>query len=314
MECSDSKEEPKNGRSSNWDDDDDDDQPFTLEDLEAIDAVFQSASSKRPRLSTNNHRRLPNSILALQLPNSSLSPCQAKAKMRFRYPVMKFLGAIKYSRTNVDVERASMEILKIVEAKKMEVGKVAIGFDIEWRASFVKGVPPGRAAVMQICLDTSHCYVMHIFHSGIPKSLQLLLENSMFSKVGVGIGNDSVKISKDYNVSIQAVEDLSYLAKQKLGGDSQKWSLASLTENLISKQLLKPKRIQLGNWETNVLSKDQLEYAATDAFVSWYLYEVLRTLPDIEKPPMIDDKGGELKDVSPQDLARSPDQNVTVTL
>ncbi|XP_062109224.1 3'-5' exonuclease [Humulus lupulus] len=297
MECSNSREEPNNGSPSDWDDD----QPFTLEDLEAIDAAFQSAS-KRPRVGTQqgqHHRRLPNSILALQLPGSSLSPCQAKAKMRFRYPVMKFLGPIKYSRTEVDVERASMEVLKIVEAKKKEVGQVAIGFDIEWRASFRKGVPPGRAAVMQICLDNSLCYVMHIFHSGIPKSLRLLLENSMFSKVGVGIGNDSVKISKDYDVSIQAVEELSYLAKQKIGGDSQKWSLASLTENLISKQLLKPRKIQLGNWETDVLSKDQLQYAATDAFASWYLYEVLRTLPDIEKVP-IDDQSGELKDVSPQ--------------
>ena len=58
------------------------------------------------------------------------------------------------------------------------------------------------------------------------------------SQVGIGIGNDAVKVFKDYNVSVKAVEDLSYLANQKLGGDSQKWSLASLTENLISKQVL----------------------------------------------------------------------------
>ena len=47
---------------------------------------------------------------------------------------------------------------------------------------------------MQICLDTSHCHVMHIFHSGIPTSLRLLLENSMLSKVynGVNLGFESV--------------------------------------------------------------------------------------------------------------------------
>ena len=43
-------------------------------------------------------------------------------------------------------------------------------------------------------------------------------------------------------------------------------------------QLPKPKKIQLGNWEAKVLSKDQLHYAATDAFASWYLYEVVSTL------------------------------------
>ena len=45
------------------------------------------------------------------------------------------------------------------------------------------GFSPGKAAVMQICGDTSHCHVMHIFHSGIPKSLQLLLEDPTLLKV-----------------------------------------------------------------------------------------------------------------------------------
>ena len=56
-------------------------------------------------------------------------------------------------------------------------------------------------------------------------------------QVGVGIGNDVVKVFKDYNVSIKAVEDLSYLAKQKLNGNSQKWGLASLTETLVCKEV-----------------------------------------------------------------------------
>ena len=38
-------------------------------------------------------------------------------------------------------------------------------------------------------------------------------------------------------MSVEAVEELSYLANQKLGGDSRKWSLASLTENFVSKQV-----------------------------------------------------------------------------
>lgn len=57
---------------------DGDDEPFTEEDLEAIEAVFQSVSKKpRPEQDLVNGRRLPNSILALQHPDSfSLSPCQ----------------------------------------------------------------------------------------------------------------------------------------------------------------------------------------------------------------------------------------------
>nr|XP_048333035.1 Werner Syndrome-like exonuclease isoform X2 [Ziziphus jujuba var. spinosa] len=237
----------------NWDD-----EPFTDEDLQAIEAALQSASKKpRPSSSHNHHddddhysgspdpptvrggggrrRRLPSSIPAFQDPNPfSLSPC--RANLRMRYPVMKFGGQITYSRTAVEVEAAATEILKTVEAKNREVGEAAVGFDIEWRPTFKTGVSPGKAAVLQICGDTSHCHVMHIIHSGIPQSLRLLLENSTLLKVGVGIGNDAVKVYKDYNVSVKAVNDLSYLAMRKLG-ESKRWGLGSLTETLISKQI-----------------------------------------------------------------------------
>nr|XP_011462822.1 PREDICTED: Werner Syndrome-like exonuclease isoform X1 [Fragaria vesca subsp. vesca] len=270
------------------------DEPFTEEDLRAIEAAFEAAATSKKRranpvdevVTDQSHsarRRLPSSILALQHPNAfALSPCRQAANTRMRYPVLKFGGQITYSRTTVEVEKAAMDILKTVKAKQNEMGQNAVGFDIEWKPTFQRGVPPGKAAVLQICGDTSCCHVMHIIHSGIPRSLQLLLESSSIFKVGAGIANDAVKVFKDYNVSIKAVEDLSYLANQKLG-DSQNWGLASLTEKLICKQLLKPNKIRLGNWETKYLSKEQLQYAATDAFASWYLHEVLRSLPDAEE-------------------------------
>ncbi|KAL0382804.1 UNVERIFIED_CONTAM: Werner Syndrome-like exonuclease [Sesamum calycinum] len=64
-------------------------------------------------------------------------------------------------------------------------------------------------------------------------------------------------------------------------------------------QLPKPKKIRLGNWEVAVLSQEQLNYAATDAYVSWYLYQVLKNLPD---PP--ENKSEEIV-VPPNDLISS---------
>lgn len=64
----------------------------------------------------------------------------------------------------------------------------------------------------------------------------LLLHWLMHVQVGVGIFNDAVKVQKDYNVSVQACEDLSCLANRKLH-DQRSWSLASLTEILVSKQV-----------------------------------------------------------------------------
>ncbi|GKV28647.1 hypothetical protein SLEP1_g37669 [Rubroshorea leprosula] len=137
-----------------------------------------------------------------------------------RYPVLRFGGSILYSRTTKDVEKAATELLQCLKAKKNEAG-----------------IMPGKAAVMQICCDTSFCHIMHIIDSGIPPSLQFLLEDSSISKVGVAVGGDAVKIFKDYNVPVKAVEDISYLANQKLGRGCQKWSLASLTEELVCKEV-----------------------------------------------------------------------------
>ncbi|KAB5516194.1 hypothetical protein DKX38_026842 [Salix brachista] len=276
------------------------DQPLTDQELEAIDAIEASFQSSTPSSSSSSsttvtaspsssiikkrhsspqkdqeppktRRQLPDSIFSLSKP-FSLSPCQGNVKMR--YSAMKFGGQILYSRTSIDVEKAARELLQSLEAKKGEMDRVIIGFDIEWKPSFTKGVLPGKAAVMQICASNSLCHVMHIFHSGITRSLQFLLEDSTVVKAGIGIGGDRVKVFRDYNVSVKSVEDLSYLANQKLGGEPKTWGLQALAETLVCKELRKPNRIRLGNWEVDVLSKEQLQYAATDAFASWQLYQV----------------------------------------
>ncbi|WRX20304.1 3'-5' exonuclease domain - like 4 [Theobroma cacao] len=114
----------------------------------------------------------------------------------------------------------------------------------------------------------------------------LKIKKKETGQVGVAIGGDAVKVFNDYNVSVKAVEDLSYVANQKLNRDCQSWGLASLTETLVCKELPKPRTIRLGNWELYPLSKEQLQYAATDAFASWHLYQVLKILPDAVKDPL----------------------------
>ncbi|KAL4024652.1 hypothetical protein IC575_013016 [Cucumis melo] len=273
------------------------DQPFTeqqLQAIEAIEAAYQSTSAKKRRpnstldengvscVSPNTGRRLPRSIFSQQSPHfSPLSSCRVNSKMRF--PALSYGGRIIYSRTVSEVDRASRELAKKINSTRTGMEQITIGFDIEWRPSFKRGVPPGKAAVMQLCLENSECHVMHIIHSGIPQSLQALLEDDTLNKAGVGIASDASKVFKDYNVSMKQLDEISDLANQKLAGVPKKWGLRALTETLISKELRKPDRIRLGNWEVAVLSKEQLHYAATDAFASWYLHEILKGFPHVEK-------------------------------
>ncbi|MCD9558556.1 hypothetical protein HAX54_015961 [Datura stramonium] len=290
------------GESNDWD------RPFTEEELQEIDAAFQSATKRQhdsedvaaagDESRRKSRRRLPESLFVFHQQNeasnsSSLSPCTRnrsqfsysyrssnQAKLVMQYPEMTFKGRVIYSRTTKEVEKSAVELFNFVEEKKRKEGHVALGFDIEWKPTFRRGVAPGKTAVMQICGDKGNCYVLHIIHSGIPQTLQSLLEDPTVVKVGVCIANDAYKVLQDHNVSVKALEDLSELANRKLD-DPKKWSLASLTEKLLAKQLPKPSNIRLGNWEANVLSRDQLHYAATDAFVSWYLYQALNSLPEI---------------------------------
>ncbi|XP_019175319.1 PREDICTED: Werner Syndrome-like exonuclease isoform X2 [Ipomoea nil] len=201
---------------------------------------------------------------------------------RARLPKLAFRGRVIYSRTKDEVEKSAAELLHVIEEKTRQEESVALGFDTEWKPSFVKGVSPGKAAVIQICGDMDNCYVFHIFHSGISQSLQLLLENST-PKVGAGIAYDGGKVFKDHNVRLKGLKDLSALANQKLHGGPRKWGLASLTEKLLYKKLAKGNYIRLGDWETTSLSKEQLNYAATDAYTSWQLYHELKKLPDVDK-------------------------------
>ncbi|KAH7546079.1 hypothetical protein FEM48_Zijuj01G0162700 [Ziziphus jujuba var. spinosa] len=81
--------------------------------------------------------------------------------LRMRCPVMKFGGQITYSRTVVEVEAATMELLKTVEAKNREVG--------EWRPTFKKGLPYQASSLkIQVCfqpalqLDQRHPPFWHV--------------------------------------------------------------------------------------------------------------------------------------------------------
>ncbi|KAG6497508.1 Werner Syndrome-like exonuclease [Zingiber officinale] len=239
---------------------------------------------KRHVLDHNHVVRGTDGLLPASYPSngaSSVLPLPRPASPRVRYPSMLFKGRIIYSRAAAEVEQAAQELSEKIFSMKQHMDHISLGFDIEWKPIFRKG-SQRKAAVMQLCLENTTCYVMHIIHSGIPPLLKSLLEDHASVKVGIGIANDARKMSNDYNVCVEPLEDLSSLANLELDVAPKQWSLASLTELITCKQLEKPRRIRLGNWEAEMLSKEQLQYAATDAYVSWYLYEALKGFPVIK--------------------------------
>ncbi|KAG0459164.1 hypothetical protein HPP92_022292 [Vanilla planifolia] len=167
--------------------------------------------------------KVVNSLLA-SITLRAISP----SKLTMKLPTFTFSGHTVYSRTTAEVEKATTGIHDRIGCLKHNPNNeyVFLGFDLEWKPIFKRGEKQRKTAVLQICVDSFNCYVMHIIHSGIPTALKLLLEDPSIKK------------------------------------------------------LLKPNKIRLGNWEAYALSKEQINYAATDAFASWYLYQVLKSFPD----------------------------------
>ncbi|CAM6105060.1 unnamed protein product [Calypogeia fissa] len=211
-----------------------------------------------------------------------LQPSSCVDVIKPKFPKMQFRGQIVYSKTESEVSAATDELWRRVrELQQTTEGVVPIGFDLEWRANFHKGEIPSKVAVLQLCLDGRRCDVMQIIYSGIPAALQDLLETPTTLKVGVGIFGDAFRLRQDYQIATRKIADLSILANKKMKNPKQ-WSLAALALELTGKQVDKTRSIRCGNWEALPLSEPQLQYAATDAFASLHLYQVLASFPNLE--------------------------------
>ncbi|KAK0550279.1 hypothetical protein OC845_002716 [Tilletia horrida] len=180
-----------------------------------------------------------------------------------------------------------------------------LGFDMEWPASFhVKSRSISqRTAIIQICSRTL-VLIIHISQlvpfdnlnpKGIPPplpklplALEAFLRRSDALKAGVNILKDGSKLEKEFcqteggiinGVQPQGLLELSRLARQV---DTEHWSdrkfsLISLRELVATylERSLDKGPARTSDW-SRALSKDQIEYAASDVMAGLEVYEALR--------------------------------------
>lgn len=105
---------------------------------------------------------------------------------------------------------------------------------------------------------------------GIPESLGNLLSDKKITKIGQGVNDgDNEKLEID-NVKLDGVIDLQKIA-QNFG--FQKLGLKNITERVLGKYL--DKSPSVSNWEKFPLTSKQIIYAATDAWITLFLYNKL---------------------------------------
>lgn len=146
----------------------------------------------------------------------------------------------------------------------------AIGFDTETRPSFKKGVIH-KVSLLQIAIPEK-VFLVRLNQTGMARPIVDFLENDVVQKAGIGIRDDIKALNRLARFQPGGFTELSALARQAgLQVESVKKLAALLLGFRISKAA------QTSNWEAATLTKKQLEYAATDAWVCLEIYRKLRS-------------------------------------
>ncbi len=141
-----------------------------------------------------------------------------------------------------------------------------LGFDTETRPSFKKGqVNP--VALLQLSTDEK-AYLFRLNHRDLSRKVISLLANPEILKAGIAIRDDVKVLQAKKKFKPAGFVELQDVAKEK---GINNFSLKKLSGIVLGKRISKAQ--QLSNWETPELTEAQLSYAATDAWVSYKIFE-----------------------------------------
>lgn len=147
----------------------------------------------------------------------------------------------------------------------------AIGIDSETRPSFTKG-QSYKVALLQISSEEC-CFLFRLNMTGLTKSLIELLENPDVIKIGLSLKDDFMMLHKRASFHQQGCVELQDYVRQF---GIQDKSLQKIYAILFKEKISKSQR--LSNWEADVLTDRQKQYAATDAWACLNIYNLLQEL------------------------------------
>lgn len=173
-------------------------------------------------------------------------------------PLRAFEGKIHVVENENDIRKAVAFLSKYDK----------IGFDTETKPSFKKG-RTNKVSLLQLS-NSDTAFLFRLNGNGLHQDIANLLANESITKIGVAIKDDIIALQKLRKFEAATFVDLQTFVK-KLG--FQNFSLQKLAALVLGFRISKAKR--LSNWENKQLSKAQLKYAATDAWVSLEIYNKL---------------------------------------
>ena len=177
-------------------------------------------------------------------------------------PAARFPGRIVIVETNEQAEEACAELQR----------HTMIGFDTETRPSFRAGVSY-KVALLQLSTDDV-CYLFRLSQIRLSNSILKILGSKQIIKVGADVSGDIRSLHALRHFEADGFVDLQVEASR--WGIEEK-SLRKLSAIVLGERVSKAQR--LSNWEATILTDQQQEYAATDA---WVCTRILRRLEESE--------------------------------
>ena len=178
-------------------------------------------------------------------------------------PKVLFPGRIVVVTTENDADKAVDFLL----------AQPILGVDTETRPAFKKGINH-KVALLQVATHDI-CFLFRLNYTGITTSILKLLEDTTVPKIGLSLHDDIMSMHRRADFRPGNFIDL-----QKHVGEIgiEDLSLQKLYANFFGQKISKAQR--LSNWEADILTQQQKNYAATDAWACIILYEELQKLED----------------------------------
>lgn len=146
-----------------------------------------------------------------------------------------------------------------------------LGVDTETKPAFRRG-QNHKVALLQVA-TRDQCFLFRLNHFGMPQSLIKLLSNRMVPMVGLSWHDDIISLHRRTEFTPGWFIDIQDIIGN-LGIEDK--SLQKLYANLFGEKI--SKRQRLTNWEADVLTDKQKEYAAIDAWACINLYDEIMRL------------------------------------
>jgi ribonuclease D len=141
-----------------------------------------------------------------------------------------------------------------------------IGFDTETKPSFKKG-EINHVALLQLSTE-ERAFLFRLNRQDLSRKVISILSNPLILKAGIAI-RDDVKVLQAKKKFVPAgFVELQDEAKNR---GINCFSLKKLSGIVLGIRISKAQ--QLSNWEAGELTEAQLRYAATDAWISYKIYE-----------------------------------------